>query len=214
MPNTSQEDQLAVSAFRVVARKYAAYFNMNPSVESFCQSMMSGQGIGNYVKFMDHVPFMANYNITGAKKIGSACAVCGFTTPKAGNKYDREMYVNRNFANASTLVHEMLHFLTHPNFWMYAPPQITEAVTEYFTRKVIHRAQNQAFDISQRKNRYDAHHQLLTIGRGDIKARKAAPGKHYMKRAYFQGETAALAFVLKEFKTIDELLQADDENQT
>lgn len=217
MPNTPQEDQLAVTAFREISRRYADQFNMNSSVKGFCQSMITGTNVGIYVKFMDQQPFMTNFNIGGSQKLGSACAVCGFTAPKTGNKYDREMYINRQHANASTVIHEMLHFLTHPQFWMYMSPQITEAVTEYFTRKVIGKSKEASFDLSQRSGRYDLHHQYLGLGRADIKTRTTQgavnPGKGYMKRAYFQGDQSAIAFIKKEFQTLEEMLGADPEEK-
>ena len=217
MANTTQEDQLAISAFKQISKRYASSFNMNPSVTSFCQTMMTGKNVGIYVKFMDNGPFTSNYNMSGSKKQGSKCAICGFTSPKMGNKYDREMYVNRQYANASTVVHEMLHFLTHPQFWMYVSPQITEAVTEYFTRKVVGAASDKDFDLSQRAGRYDLHHTYLTMGRADIKdsAGKGTinPGKGYMKRAYFQGDQHAISFILSEFTTLEEMLGADAEDK-
>lgn len=214
MGNTIQENQLAVSAFKQISAKYAAYFNMNPSVKGFAEAMVSGQNVEVFVKFKDNKPFMSNLSIGGSKKQGSNCAVCGFTAPVTGNKYNREMYINRQFANASTVVHEMLHFLTHPQFWMYVSAQITESVTEYFTRKVVKAATDTSFDISQRSGRYDLQHQFLSIGRDDIKKRitagKITPGKGYMKRAYFQGDQQAISFILTEFKDIEELFAEED----
>ena len=40
MGNTIQENQLAVSAFKQISAKYAAYFNMNASVKSFAEAMV------------------------------------------------------------------------------------------------------------------------------------------------------------------------------
>ncbi|HEY1987087.1 MAG TPA: hypothetical protein VGG85_16855 [Terracidiphilus sp.] len=217
MANTAQEDLLAISAFKEISRKYAASFSMNPSVTGFSQAMLMGKNIGIYVKFMDNASFMNNYSMGGSQKQGSKCAICGFTSPKTGNKYDREMFVNRQYANSSTVVHEMLHFLTHPQFWMYVPSNITEAVTEYFTRKVVSSTADANFDISQRAGRYDTHHSFLSMGRGDIKSRTAKglvnPGKGYMKRAYFQGDQAAIAFILNEFSSLEEILAADTEDK-
>jgi len=218
MGNTLQENQLAVSAFKEISKKYAAFFSMNPSVTSFCQTMIMGQNVGIYVKFMDNSSFMSNFSAVGTQKLKSSCALCGFTSPKLGNKYDREMYINRQYANSSTVVHEMLHFLTHPQFWMYVTPQITEAVTEYFTRKVLGSASDKtSFDVAQRAGRYDMHHTFLSMGRSDIKTRstqgKINPGKGYMKRAYFQGDQQAISFILTEFQTLEEMLGADSEDK-
>jgi hypothetical protein len=210
MANTDQENLLAISAFKQISARYIGFFTMNKSVTNFCQTMVTGQNIELYVKFKDHVPFMTNFQLGGGQPQGSACAVCGFTSPKPNNKYDKEMYINRQFANASTVIHEMLHFLTHPQFWMYVSPNITEAVTEYFTRKVVKSASDTDFDLSQRAGRYDMHHTFLNMGRDDIKSRttqgKVDPGKNYMKRAYFEGDQHAISFILTEFKSLEEML--------
>lgn len=212
--NTDQENLLAVSAFKTIAAKYGKYLQMNPSVTKFSTTMITAQGIDNYVKFMDNSTFMFNYNMSGSKRLRADCSVCGFTAPKLADKYDREMYINRQFANASTVVHEMLHFLTHPLFWDLMTPAVTEAVTEYFTRKVIKSSQDDNFDISQRKDRYEQHHSMLAMTRGGVKLRVARrkladPGKGYMKRAFFQGDITALSFIKNEFASIEEALAED-----
>ena len=208
MANSKEENLLAQVSYKSIAGRYASYFHMNPSVTKFSQALFLGVGIENYVKFMDSNAFMANF---GRSSLGSNCAICGFTAPKVTDKYDREMYINRTFANPSTVVHEMLHFLTHPLFWGYVEPTIVEAVTEYFTRKVIKSSNSDDFDISQREGRYDEHHTFLTQTRQILKSPprrgKAVtpPPNNYMKRAYFQGDQTAITFIIEKFSDLQEL---------
>ena len=113
MPNTSTENEVAVSAFKAIAARYGKYLSMNPSVTRFSEKMVSRQGVDVYVKFMDNTAFTSNFNRGASGRLAN-CAICGFTAPQIANKYDQEMYINRQHANKSTVVHEMLHFLTHP----------------------------------------------------------------------------------------------------
>jgi hypothetical protein len=210
MPNTATDNALAQSAFKAIYARYGKHLNMNPSVKSFCQTMVLGQSIEVYVKFMDNTAFTSNFTALGASNRASNCAVCGFTSPKLGNKYDREMYINRQHANASTVVHEMLHFFTHPLFWDHVSPVLAESVTEYFTRKVIGGTKDKAFDMSQRQGRYDMHHTYLTMQRGDVKKAGDRPQMGYMKAAYFQGDVKSIAFIKTRFHDIEQLLAQDD----
>jgi hypothetical protein len=204
MANTPLENSLAQSAFRAICANYGKHLNMSPSVQGFSQAMMLGKGIELYVKFMDNKPFLSNFGMCAKGNRLSNCTVCGFTSPTLGNKYEREMYINRDYANSSTVVHEMLHFLTHPMFWDFVGSGVTESITEYFTRKVISKTKDEAFDINQRKGRYDSHHSFLTLQRGFVKAGKPKDG--YMKAAYFGGDPESISFILKSFADLEELV--------
>jgi hypothetical protein len=210
MSNTATENELAVSAFKAIVARYGKHLNINPSVKSFSEKMMSRQGVEVYIKFMDNTSFINNFSRSKSATRLANCAICGFTVPQIANKYDREMYINRQYANASTVVHEMLHFLTHPLFASYVGPILIESVTEYFTRKVIGSTKDPAFDIGQRKNHYDTHHTLLGAQRGLLKLAPGRPQKGYMKAAYFQGDVKSIAFIKDNFKDIEEMLADDD----
>lgn len=209
MANTAEENALAQTAFRAIARRYTEHFHMNPSVTGFVKAMLAGgPGVGNYVKFTDGDVFDKIRAMSDRGKATATCAVAGFTSYVVGNRYEREIYVNRRYANSSTIIHEMLHFLTHPQFWMYVRPATTEAVTEYFTRKVIRNATEDEFDIDQRKGRYDVHHSFLELGRSQSKKDGTRPMKGYMKAAYFGGDPAAIKFVRESLADLEEMLGA------
>jgi hypothetical protein len=209
MPNTATDNELAITAYKAIASKYAAHFHMNPSVGGLTKALMYRTGVENYVKFMDHDAFMTNLSLNGPKKAAN-CMICGFTAPVLGKRFEREMYINRRYANASTVIHEMLHFLTHPQFWSFVGPIIAESVTEYFTRKVIAGAKSEKFSMDQRKGRYDTHHQLLQFGRQGVKVDGTRPQKGYMKAAYFQGDHAAIAFIKTNFRDLEVMLKQDE----
>lgn len=203
MPNTTEENQLAQTSFRLIAAKYTKYF-MNTSVQGFAQAMLMGSNVEAYVKFRDQAAFLMNFNASGGTKTAN-CRTLGFTSYRAGSTTEREIFINRTLANSTTIVHEMLHFLTHPTFWHSVPQQTTEAVTEYFTRKVIGHGKNANFTLDMRKGRYDVHHQILQMGRNDVKENAVRPKKGYMKEAYFRGDRDCIAFVLMNLNFFDDM---------
>ena len=94
-------------------------------------------------------------------KVPENCNIAGYTSIKPEGKffqfYDSKgnelrcrsrIRLNLNVMSQSTIVHELLHFLTHPNFSSEASSALTEGVTEYFTRKV----QNQVFNYVEEKH--------------------------------------------------------------
>ena len=129
-----------------------------------------------------------------------------------------KIYINRLHANHTTVVHELFHFFTHENFMKQVPANLNEAVTEYFTRKALGRVEasgwsaqhKEGFQLAGRTGRYEDHHGYLKMGRDTMKpADKAAGGKNYMKRAYFNGEDAAIKFVLDQMGDLEALLKLE-----
>jgi hypothetical protein len=155
--------------------------------------------IDTYIKFQDAGAFATNLGSGNATKIPN-CETRGFTVGKEAQfGPTKEIYIQRPFSN-TTIIHELLHALTHPQFTAKVESSLNEAVPEYFTRKVIHKADDPAFNIEDRVNRYDDHHATLMDVRGTIKKAVAKPDnsikpKSYMKKAYFQGEMDCIKLI-------------------
>jgi hypothetical protein len=200
MPNKPEENQLAMRAFKLIEARYGKYFDGNASIINFSGAVRHGTDkVEGYVKFRDHEVFINNFSYDPEKRDpGAGCVICGFTTrSRAGNQFDREIYINRLYANGGTVVHEMLHFLTHRNFLASVNFAIKEAVTEFFTRKVMKPKSNEDFDRSQRHGRYDLQHRLLK----ETKDRKGED-RFFLRRAYFQGDLKAITFVVDQLKDL------------
>ena len=134
------------------------------------------------------------------------------------------IYINRSHANPSTLIHELLHLLTHKAFSQHTSTRLNEGVTEYFTRKVQVAAdpiQHQAFKAPRQS--YPVEHtsintthnyiqnviipklpfiraQPITIGRqrdpNFIPDPAGGVGTDdFVKRAYFKGELTMINLI-------------------
>ena len=117
------------------------------------------------VKFMDNAPFMQNLMLSHLPQTG--CTVNGFadslTNPPT-------IYINRSHASPSTLIHELLHLLTHQTFNQHTSSRLNEGVTEYFTRKVQGAAdpiQHQAFKTPRQS--YPVEHTSINATHSHIK---------------------------------------------
>lgn len=219
MPNSPAENELIRNAFRVAAFKYADWFPQDDFRSRFIFACLSKSGdVPFFVKFQDDPVFTMTRATTQSAKLPGNCRVCGFTAPVLMKPGEWEIYINRLHANHTTVVHELFHFFTHQNFMDRVPPNLNEAVTEYFTRKALGRAETsgwpaqhkEGFQVAGRKDRYEDHHGLLKMGRDTMKpATKAAIGKNYMKRAYFKGEDAAIKFVLEQMGALEDLLKLE-----
>lgn len=112
-----------------------------------------------------------------------------------------KVFINRTHAVPSTIVHELFHFFTHPNFLMRFGKNdaIVEGMTEYFTRKTLGRAgTNPVFkDFDpDRTGSYDDEHQDVLGARNMVRA--VIPKdqrKDFAKRAYFSGDAAAIQLI-------------------
>jgi len=186
MPNNPEENKLAIKAFELIEAKYGEYLHKNPSIINFSKAMKNPKTVEAYVKFRDSDVFMRN--CLRLPKLDAGCRINGFTCPRSENPYDREIFINRESAIEATVVHEMLHFLTHPRF-MYLHRQIIEAVTEFFTRQVIN-----ASEIQYRV--YDLEHSVLTEQKN-----RTSPDRLHLKKAYF-GDEEAIKFVRDQLKDL------------
>jgi hypothetical protein len=138
---------------------------------------------------------MMNLRLSGKPTAG--CTVNGFTDYLTNPP---SIYINRATATPATLVHELLHYLTHDNFReaFKTKPDVIEGVTEYFTRKVLGRVDvgkdlEAQFDVD-RTGIYDKQHGDVMMGRGLLKGpmSPAKPPKGFMKKAYFEGDHACI----------------------
>ncbi len=228
MSNSEQENQLAVSAFNAIFGKYRDAISKNPSqdVTEFINAMQKRTDVMTYVKFYDHEQFLGIFNSSrlflGQGRIEfKGCVLAGFTGRRVATKTEREIYINRQHANPGTVVHEMLHFLTHSQFSMYTEnkPALVEAITEYFTRRVIvstnsgrrwysFKKPKQEFSLDQRKGRYDQFYNHVIDTRAKrLEQWRKDYGKGFLRRAYFEGDQKACDFVLTEFGSGDDDIQ-------
>ncbi len=215
--NTQGERMLVHHAVRLICsiNKYYQYLPAGGFYDTFMNKAMGVKEIDLYVKFMDDQPFRTNLSFTGSSNTNRNCRTTAFTSPKfGGSPGEKEIYINRDAANPSTIVHELFHFFTHADFTNGVPPQLNEAVTEYFTRKTLQKKEafggeqkkNFAdFQLGDRKNRYDTHHMMLGFGRAGA-ATKADKPKDYMKKAYFRGDADAIRFINQNMGELEEML--------
>ncbi|MBC7900531.1 MAG: hypothetical protein H7070_10825 [Saprospiraceae bacterium] len=224
MANTPTERQQLKTALTLIANKYADWMTGNQGLMA-----LLGAREGDFdvmVKFMDEVPFISNYSLgQGAPPVG--CQINGFFS-KAIKPF--EIYINRTRASPSTLIHELLHLLTHEIFNKNTSTRLNEGVTEYFTRKVQGAADAARYpdflaprqsyptelgDVNATRNVIKTlvvpnvpaiRNQKMAIGRQRNPAFDPDPTggvstDDMMKRAYFKGEISMIN-LLKQFATI------------
>lgn len=214
MANTQQERQQFRTALLLIANRYQVWLSGNPNL-----MILLGAPQGKFdqmVKFMDNQPFMNNLRVSQKPLIG--CTVNGFTDSLTDPP---TIYINRDHARPSTLIHELLHYLTHPNFDKFTSSPLNEGVTEYFTRKVQGAADpNQHQDFQTQRASYNKELASVNATRGHIKnvvvpmlpfirqqpiqlGRQRNPNfmpdpaggvgtDDFVKRAYFKGEIAMI----------------------
>jgi hypothetical protein len=137
------------------------------------------------------------------------------------------IYVNRTSATSSTLIHELLHFLTHDTFSKSLPVAVVEGATEYFTRKVQNIADPTTHgDFKNVRTSYDKELSEIRAARSLLKgvlapmmpmvrSQPIALGRHrdpgfmpdplaglpvikgFMKKAYFGGDAQSIALLKK-----------------
>lgn len=222
MPNDPLERQKFRTALKLIADKYQPWIYGNPNLLTLLGS--SQEVFDQRVKFMDHGTFMTNLMLTTKPKIG--CTTLGFTDYLTDPP---TIFINRTHAKPSTLIHELLHFLTHPNFRDKTTSRLNEGITEYFTRKVQgHAAPEHYEDFLAPRTSYDDEWADVNSMRGFFKkviipgsqfARTEQPvvigrqrtqdfmpdllgglsGKDFVKRAYFKGEIAMISLLKENF---------------
>jgi hypothetical protein len=205
MPNTEIERLMAKSALSQIQKKYSGYIEDNP----FFKNLFTG-GNTNFdihVKFMDEPAFIMNFRLTGL--IPSNCTLNGFFDPRT-----QTIFINRTKAPNSTLVHEFLHALTHPNFHKFVSCPMVEGVTEYFTRKIQKVKQKKLTELTDEDIRnavifsgerysYPEEFKKIQTGREFIKTygqfiaedQNISSLDGYMKRAYFLGDISMIGII-------------------
>lgn len=197
MPNTPTENQLAKRAAVEINQVYQAYVQNDRFLTALLHA--SNDDVVHYVKFYDNGAFMTNLRLfdqvpTGCHvsaftdRGGKPLAITGSIGTVQGNVAHSTVYVNRSAATAGTLIHEYLHAVSSPGWFMFtaSKPGINEAVTEYFTRKVLKKSGDAAFSGINRAGIYDNDLAQLLEAKGVGKTQ--GPGLTTdLKNAYFKG---------------------------
>jgi hypothetical protein len=218
--NTDNETRIASNAFKEIATKYKQYLDFRSLlVKNLSIAILSNDksNIEQYIQFLDQREFEENYDrLTRARKAGQACANNSFTTKRrpviTGRTLDlvgggRAIWISRSAPSLyPTVVHEMLHFLSHDNFSDAVGKHLDEAVTEHFTRKIVKKPPRSYYE----ENMYGQRYAMLTHARIDTKIRGENLPKGYMRRAYFQGEWTAIDFIRSRFGEINTLFDEDE----
>jgi len=146
MPNTREEDQLVKQAINQLSNLYGDYILGNPFVMGVL-GCPSGS-LFNYVHFLDDGPFRKTLLLSG--KIPDGCQVRG-STDRQGTRFAKDhsvVWINRSVATAGTVLHELLHALSDNTWYLWAyskKPWLNEGVTEYLTRRVTKKADDDSF---------------------------------------------------------------------
>ena len=201
MPNTNTDAEVlqAKNAVALIAKKYQTYLLGNTELLRLLGMPSSGK-LNAGVNFMNEVPFKIALKNPGLRKDrqGGSCLVAGFTAFDTGAPV---IYLNRALLTPATIIHELLHLLTHAGFYARFRTQtnVVEGMTEHFTRAVQGKtsaSDKEAFrqfckENSPRKGHYTAW--AKTINQLDNQKLTAAAGmSHVMEKAFFKGDANAL----------------------
>lgn len=183
MGNTTDETAIVKNALALIAVKYSDQVKSNRNLVDLLVKP------NVVVHFMDQNVFETNLALSTKPKVG--CRVNGFTDYLSGKPI---VYMNRASCTPATVIHELLHFLSHPDFNKAFKPEIVEGITEYFTRKVQGRATDKLVEFKvDRTGIYDTEIDHIRIARGLIKGSMQKEARQaYMKRAYFLGDKDAI----------------------
>lgn len=159
--NEVTENQIVKNAVNLIFVKYSDCVKSNSGVLDLLTKT------DTVVKFMDEEPFLKNLMLSEKPKVG--CKVNGFTDYLTGTSI---IFINRGSCTPATVIHELLHFLSHKNFNETFAPQFIEGITEFG---------------------------VVQFGRGLIsKDHEKDARQGYMKRAYFLGDKDAI-LLLKQY---------------
>lgn len=197
--NTDAEVLQAKNAVALIAKTYQTYLVGNTALLRLL-GMPSSARLNTVINFMNDVPFKIAQKNPGLRKDrqGGACLVAGFTAFETGVPV---IYLNRALMTPATIIHELLHLLTHARFYATFRTQtnVVEGMTEHFTRAVQGRtsaSDKDAFrqfckENSPRKGHYTAW--TKTINQIDNRKLTTAAGmSHVMEKAFFKGDANAL----------------------
>jgi hypothetical protein len=196
--NTEKENQDISDAIFLIFAKYGENIRTNQDNNSFLEDRKTkGKDCFNqWFKFQDQEVFAKTLLFSGQRLRQGNCTTCAITVPSARsistNGAVHEVYLNRASANQTTIVHELLHFFTDKKFDQTVNATVNEAVTEYFTRKVLgqdlgDRVKKSGFDIAGRTGRYDQEH-IAIMGFRQRAENEQISEPNYFKRGYFEGD--------------------------
>jgi hypothetical protein len=201
MPNTNTDAEVlqAKNAVALIAKKYQTYLFGNTNLLRLLGMPSSGK-LNTVINFMNDVPFKIAQKNPGLRKDrqDGACLVTGFTAFETGAPV---IYLNRTLMTPATIIHELLHLLTHAGFYTKFRTQtnVVEGMTEHFTRAVQGKtsaSDKEAFrqfckENSPRKGHYTAW--TKNISQIDSLKLKTATGiSHVLEQAFFKGDPNAL----------------------
>jgi len=198
--NTDEEVRRAKNAVALIATKYQSYLMGNKELLRLMGMPSSGK-LNTVINFMNAAPF-AIENMRGnstRNRPRAGCATAGFTRVL----YDGSViYINRQHVTPATIIHELLHFLTHEGFYARFGSQtrVVEGMTEHFTRAV--QGQTSATDnqeafrqfcrqFSPRTGHYPAETRAINVIDKSKLASAASMG-FVLEKAFFSGNQAAL----------------------
>src|SRR4051812_17056239 len=118
MPNKTEEDNLVREAVNQISFYYGKHMGGN----QFLQGLLGSPAnqLFNYVHFLDEGAFRSNLQLTA--KIPVGCQVAG-STDRLGIRFAKlhsVVYINRVCATAGTVLHELLHALSHNDWYLWS----------------------------------------------------------------------------------------------
>jgi hypothetical protein len=212
MPNTAQETNDAINAFTAIVILYGdSLDHSRPFIRTLTQVLYDKKRvmeIENYIKFQDEQAFSISLTPLGKKMPKpEECKTRGFTAD-AIHGTGKVVYICRPYSK-TTIIHELLHAFAHPEFRNSVELSLNEAITEYFTQKVIHKnnpvKSKVEFDMEERKNVYVGELSSLMKLRQSMKSHSKPTG--YMKKAYFKGDPEALRYLKEEHEYVSKPAQ-------
>jgi hypothetical protein len=129
MGNTREQIALAKQAFGLIHAKYGTW------LDPVMLQQFHAANTDHLFRFMASGPFNTNLMLSDKPKTG--CTTHAFVSR---DDDDPVIWINADIVKPPTLVHELLHYFTHPRFRAAVTPELNEAVTEYFTRKLVNLA--------------------------------------------------------------------------
>lgn len=209
MANTAQENEhLNIGLSLLMSSKYGEYIKANTDHATFFEQYkrLGRNCFDTWFKFQDSSAFLVSRQsnpFSNSRSKASNCTACAITVRSAKSLmnpaiHEQQIYFNRAHADQTTIVHELLHFFTHRKFDAFVNSGINEAVTEYFTRKILSnvgdKTKAKGFDIGARANRYDKEH--AAIMQFHAQAKTDLPSEDdYFKRAYFGGDQTCMELI-------------------
>ena len=201
MTNTTQENALARQAAQLLLIQYRQYISDTLLQTIGCAGDVEMQ---HYVKFYDD-PAFRKILLTFDPAPPQGCRVSATTDRSgkplivtgadgtsvvSGTASHSVVYINRSCASAGTVVHELLHAVSHMNWYMWSAfqkPSPNEGVTEWLTRKALKHATAPVFQNIDRSAAYQMDYQNFKTAKAQMK-QDVNTISDELKAAYFRGE--------------------------